>query len=483
MDETVEARDDCDLLRAIAGSRDHDAYTELYKRYEARAFNLALRVLHNSALAQEAVQDAMLSIWRTTESSLPSGNAKDWIMRIVMNKSINVASSHKQLRKREERVVKEQSRSATTVEADSENAELIASLRAQIDQLPDFERTVLAYSYCTGVSQEEIAKLVGVSQRTVSTKIQQALTRLRTGLVSGGFAATAAHLVSAENLFEAMTTGQKCPTGMFDRLTRRMESQRLPARGRSRKMATAKSGGMAWPMLIGASFVAGIAALLVMGKGPQPVPTVTQPQKVEAPAEQPQPAQPPTVAEPLYKCWEFQNAPAQDLKVVDGNWKWVAGAHEGKGAMLTVGTATILIPDSAIQSPITITVTGHTEKNGDSPRIGATICWFDGANVRKNRWSEVDCGSVKDGAAYEQKAVCLGNYIIFYYFGKCVGVKEFQNAGADGHLYLSLNNLAVSKIEMRSLKESELTEELRNPERIISMLRKDPSFKQGDQSQ
>src|SRR4029078_1345435 len=98
-----------------------------------------------------AVQDAMLSIWRTTESSLPSGSAKDWIMRIVMNKSINVASSHRQLRKREERVVKEQSRSETTVEADCENAELIASLRAQIDQLPDFERTVLAYSYCTGV--------------------------------------------------------------------------------------------------------------------------------------------------------------------------------------------------------------------------------------------------------------------------------------------------------------------------------------------
>jgi len=116
MDETVEARDDCALLRAIAGSRDHDAYTELYKRYETRAFNLAIRVLHNSALAQEAVQDAMLSIWRTTESSLPSGSAKDWIMRIVMNKSINVASSHRQLRKREERVVKEQSRPATTVE-------------------------------------------------------------------------------------------------------------------------------------------------------------------------------------------------------------------------------------------------------------------------------------------------------------------------------------------------------------------------------
>jgi hypothetical protein len=200
---------------------------------------------------------------------------------------------------------------------------------------------------------------------------------------------------------------------------------------------------------------------------------------VEAPAEQPQPAQPLTVAEPFYKCWDFQNGPAQDLKVADGNWKWVAGAHEGKGAMLT-GSAIILIPDTGIQVPFTITVTGHTEKSSDSPRIGATICWFDGANMRKNRWSEVDCGTVKDGAAYEQKAVCVGNYIVFYYQGKCVGVKEFQNAGPDGHLYLSLGNLAVAKIEMRALKESELPDDLRNPERIISMLKKDPSFKQGE---
>ena len=65
----VEEQDDISLLMAISQHRDSEAFTQLCERHRGRAFNAAFRILRDQALAEDAVQDAMLSIWRLSKPS------------------------------------------------------------------------------------------------------------------------------------------------------------------------------------------------------------------------------------------------------------------------------------------------------------------------------------------------------------------------------------------------------------------------------
>src|SRR5690349_12732460 len=75
----MEARSDTSLFHAVAQKRDDDAFSELFERYRTRAFNLALRILREPALAQDAVQEAMLAVWRSAQSIQPE-NVENWVM-------------------------------------------------------------------------------------------------------------------------------------------------------------------------------------------------------------------------------------------------------------------------------------------------------------------------------------------------------------------------------------------------------------------
>src|SRR5215210_3538952 len=71
------------LLEAVARS-DEAALAELYDRFGRMAYGLALRVLRDSALAEDAVQDAFLQVWRSADRYLPErGKASSWILTVV----------------------------------------------------------------------------------------------------------------------------------------------------------------------------------------------------------------------------------------------------------------------------------------------------------------------------------------------------------------------------------------------------------------
>src|SRR5688572_20236161 len=64
----------------------------LYDRYNRLSFGLALRILDNPAMAEEAVQDAFLQVWnRATSFDTNRGsNVRGWLMTIVHNRSIDL---------------------------------------------------------------------------------------------------------------------------------------------------------------------------------------------------------------------------------------------------------------------------------------------------------------------------------------------------------------------------------------------------------
>jgi RNA polymerase sigma-70 factor (ECF subfamily) len=325
----MEVRDDNSLLKAIVHQRDREAFTELHERHQKRAYNQAIRILRNRTLAEDAVQETMLSIWNAAETVLPTGNAVDWILRIVTNKSINIGVNQRQRAKREERIAMEQNKSQSAVVAGAEDNELIAVLRSHIDQLPVLESTLLACSYGASMSHREIAKLVGLSHPTVSNKIQLALERLRANLSKAGVAAVVP-LLSAEKLFEAMTTDHECPPGMTDRLLNRIDGiLTRAARPLSRREAKTRSVGSM--LAVGAAIVAAVATAAWF--------TLTQPMATKAtmpalPAE----VKSATAAHvPFSRTWDFNSVDSfKDIHVTQGRWKWLSdGGTGGSGCIET----------------------------------------------------------------------------------------------------------------------------------------------------
>src|ERR671923_1485240 len=97
------------LLAAVARS-DEAALAELYDRFGRVAYGLALRVLRDGALAEDAVQEAFLAAWRTADTFMPErARASTWLLTLVHRRAVDV-------------VRREQRRRAEPIEAAGERA-------------------------------------------------------------------------------------------------------------------------------------------------------------------------------------------------------------------------------------------------------------------------------------------------------------------------------------------------------------------------
>src|SRR2546421_12337938 len=69
---------------ALVARSDEQALAELYDRFGRTAYGLALRVLRDEALAEDAVQDAFLTLWRTADKFMPErAKASTWLLTLV----------------------------------------------------------------------------------------------------------------------------------------------------------------------------------------------------------------------------------------------------------------------------------------------------------------------------------------------------------------------------------------------------------------
>src|SRR5581483_7211071 len=78
------------LIRRLAHG-DERALAELYDRYGRPAYRLAVRILRDTSLAEDAVQDAFLTAWRTAAAfDPPRGSAATWLMTLVHRRAVDV---------------------------------------------------------------------------------------------------------------------------------------------------------------------------------------------------------------------------------------------------------------------------------------------------------------------------------------------------------------------------------------------------------
>jgi len=179
---TMRRRDHAHLsdeaLVALVARSDETALAELYDRIGGIAYGLAYRVLRDESLAEDAVQEAFLGLWRTAASFIPErAKASTWLLTLVHRRAVDLV-------RREQRRRAEPLEDAP--ESLTESAEDDAWLRLErervqgaLAQLPDQQREAIELAYYGGFTQSELAERLGQPLGTIKSRMFAGLARLR----------------------------------------------------------------------------------------------------------------------------------------------------------------------------------------------------------------------------------------------------------------------------------------------------------------
>jgi RNA polymerase sigma-70 factor (ECF subfamily) len=139
-----------------------DAFGDLYDRYSQRAYRVANAICRDQEHAEDAVQEAFLSIWHSRTTHQPAcGATAAWLLTVVHHRAIDVA--RRGGRQAEERVRDDR-------------------LEAVLGRLPVAQREVITLAYFGQLTPEEIAAHFGVPARVIERSARLGLDRLRADL-------------------------------------------------------------------------------------------------------------------------------------------------------------------------------------------------------------------------------------------------------------------------------------------------------------
>jgi RNA polymerase sigma-70 factor (ECF subfamily) len=162
-------------LLELVGLRHEDALGELYDRYGRATYGLALRVLRDRHLAEDAVQDAFLDVWRTAGRMRAGYDVRAWIMVIAHRRAVDLV-------RREERrrgLPAEPAPASAGSDELAEQRHAAHRVRCALRRLPSCQRRLLELAYYGGLTQRELAEQVGVPLGTVKSRMFAGLAHLR----------------------------------------------------------------------------------------------------------------------------------------------------------------------------------------------------------------------------------------------------------------------------------------------------------------
>jgi RNA polymerase sigma-70 factor (ECF subfamily) len=163
---------------ALVARSEEVALAELYDRFGRLAYGLALRVLRDDALAEDAVQDAFLTVWRTASRFVPSrGKASTWLLTLVHRRAVDI------VRREERRRTEPLEGAAEPASGPTDEAVWLRFERERVQEalkrLPDQQREALELAYYGGFTQAELADRLGEPLGTIKSRMFAGLNRLR----------------------------------------------------------------------------------------------------------------------------------------------------------------------------------------------------------------------------------------------------------------------------------------------------------------
>lgn len=167
-----------EALVALVDRGNERALAELYDRFGRTAYSVALRILRDQALAEDAVQEAFLTVWRTASRYMPErAKASTWILTMVHHRAVDL------VRREERRRTEPMDDVPEALGASTEEIAWLCLQREQVREalarLPDPQREAIELAYYGGFTQSELADRLGEPLGTIKSRMFAGLNRLR----------------------------------------------------------------------------------------------------------------------------------------------------------------------------------------------------------------------------------------------------------------------------------------------------------------
>jgi len=195
MDEAAAARRSENLAALLARTAlaDERAFAELYRQTSSHLYAVALRMLRDKAAAEDALQEAFVSVWHHAGSYVAAkGRPQTWLTSVVRNRCLDllrrrVPDTMTLTRDDDEGEFDLPATGPTPVELLLSGADA-AMVRTCVDALPGGQRQAIALAFFQGLSHSELAAQLREPLGTVKSWIRRGLERLKSCLDRAGMA-------------------------------------------------------------------------------------------------------------------------------------------------------------------------------------------------------------------------------------------------------------------------------------------------------
>jgi RNA polymerase sigma-70 factor, ECF subfamily len=165
------------LLGRVAEGDLGDALESLYDRYARRVYGLGLRLLGDTSLAEEMVQETFVRLWRNAARfDAARGSEATFVFTVARRVAVDL------WRRPSSRPLDRQEEIAETASPEADAAERVTlqlTLREALDGLSPEQREVLELLHLEDLTQSQAAERLGVPVGTVKTRAFYGLRALR----------------------------------------------------------------------------------------------------------------------------------------------------------------------------------------------------------------------------------------------------------------------------------------------------------------
>ncbi|HEY2300586.1 MAG TPA: sigma-70 family RNA polymerase sigma factor [Acidimicrobiales bacterium] len=189
MPGSLQSQSDTALVIAIGRLR-QDALAEVYRRHAGAVYGLGRRVLGESSLSEEMVQEVFLRLWNEPERFDPErGSLRAFLLAQAHGRAVDILRSDTSRRRREERDARRTAEAGYDIEHEVWDLAVAEQVKTAMAELPEDERRAIELAYFGGRTYREVAVALGAPEGTVKSRIRTGLRRLRATLTDVGIGA------------------------------------------------------------------------------------------------------------------------------------------------------------------------------------------------------------------------------------------------------------------------------------------------------
>ena len=159
--------------------RHPDALSRMYDQYSTMVYSIALRVLRDSAAAEDVMQEVFLKVWQQPETFADHrGSLCGWLAVVTRNRAIDRIRGSRRF----ENVDDLQLANTVDMGSEADRNIMLGKVRAVLETMLPDQRQAIEMAFFEGHTHTEIAEQTGQPLGTVKTRIRSALISIRKAL-------------------------------------------------------------------------------------------------------------------------------------------------------------------------------------------------------------------------------------------------------------------------------------------------------------